>query len=157
MNTYLPTGKPLPFFFKLWQWFAKYYPSLPIGGIMQRVSYNKLTREVIDAYKAPFPTKSHKDGAKAFPQLIPSNPNHPGVDRMKKAKEVLTEWTKPVLVMFSDKDKVMSGLEHFFYKLIPEGDHLKKVTIKNAGHFLQEEKGEEISKYIDQFMKGTLE
>jgi len=60
------------------------------------------------------------------------------------------------LVLFSDKDKVLGGLEKFFYKLIPTSNDEQKIIIKNAGHFLQEEKGEEIASYIDQFMKNQL-
>ena len=75
---------------------------------------------------------------------------------MKKAREVLSKWKKPALVLFSDKDKMMSGLENFFYKLIPSSREQQQILIKDAGHFLQEEKGEEIAEYIDQFIKGKL-
>ena len=61
------------------------------------------------------------------------------------------------MVLFSDKDKMMSGLENFFYKLIPSSKEQQKIIIKDAGHFLQEEKGEEIAMYIDQFIKGELQ
>ena len=50
----------------------------------------------------------------------------------------------------------MSGLEKFFYKLIPTIKEHEKIIIKNAGHFLQEEKGEEIAEYIDRFIKEEL-
>jgi haloalkane dehalogenase len=156
MNTFLPVGKPLSPFFKLWQKFARYHPSLPIGGIIQQGTYGKLSKEVIAAYNAPFPSKKYKDGARAFPMLVPSKPNQAGVAEMKKAREVLSIWDKPALVLFSDKDRIMSGLEKFFYHLIPVSNDQQKITIKNAGHFLQEEKGEEIAGYIDQFIKGEL-
>ena len=110
MNTFLPTGKPLSPFFKLWQIFSKYHPSLPVGSIVQKATYSKLSKEVINAYNAPFPNRKYKDGAKAFPLLVPSKPNHQGVERIKKAKRILSEWNKPALVLFSDKDKIMSGL-----------------------------------------------
>ncbi len=156
LNTFLPIGKPLGSFFKAWQKFAKYHPSLPVGSIIQKGTYQDLTKEVIDAYKAPFPSKKHKGGAKAFPVLVPGKPSDPGVEEMKKAREVLSKWKKPALVLFSDKDKMMSGLENFFYKLIPSSGEQQKLLIKDAGHFLQEEKGEEIAEYIDQFIKGKL-
>jgi haloalkane dehalogenase len=59
-------------------------------------------------------------------------------------------------VLFSDKDPIMSGLEGFFYELIPSSGDQQKIIIENAGHFLQEDKGQEIAGYIDQFIKGTL-
>ncbi len=156
LNTFLPIGKKMSFPFRLWVSFTKYHPSLPVGGIIQFASHQKLSKEIINAYNAPFPSKKHKSGAKAFPSLVPSNPNDPAVKPIKKAREVLSKWDKPALIMFSDKDKVLSGLEKFFYKLIPTSNAQKKIIIKDAGHFLQEEKGEEIAVYIDKFMKNEL-
>ncbi|GAA4274074.1 haloalkane dehalogenase [Aquimarina gracilis] len=156
LNTFLPTGKKISLPFKLWQIFAKYHPSLPVGGIVQYASYQKLSKEVIAAYNAPFPNKEHKGGAVAFPLLVPGNPKDPAVKPMKKARDVLSKWGKPALVLFSDKDKVLGGLEKFFYRLIPTSNEQEKIIIKNAGHFLQEEKGEEIATYIDRFIKGEL-
>lgn len=156
LNTFLPRGKPLPFIFKLWVAFAKYHPSAPVGKIIQFGSHNKLSKDVIAAYDAPFPNKKYKDGIKSFPALVPGKPTDEAVPYMLKARKVLSEWKKPALVLFSDKDKVFSGMEKFFYRLIPSTNEYKKITIKNAGHFLQEEKGEEIAAYVDVFMKGGL-
>ena len=156
LNTFLPSGKPLNIFFKSWVAFARYHPSLPVGLVMQMGTHQKLSKEVIAAYKAPFPDKRYKCGAIAFPSMVPSSPDQDGVQQMKKAREILSAWNKPALVLFSDRDKIMSGLENFFYKLIPTSNDQKKIIINDAGHFLQEEKGEEIAAYIDQFMKGGL-
>ncbi len=156
LNTFLPIGKKMSFPFKIWRMYAKYHPSLPIGGIVQRGSYTKLSKEVIDAYNAPFPNKKHKGGAIAFPLLVPANRNDPAVKPIQKARDVLSKWDKPALIMFSDKDKILGGLHKFFHRLIPTSNEQQKITIKNAGHFLQEEKGEEIALYIDQFMKDEL-
>lgn len=156
MNTFLPIGKPLPFTFKLWQAFARYHPSLPIELIMRIGCHQKHAKAVIQAYKAPFPSRQYKAGAKAFPQLIPSRSTDAGVKEMKRARETLSKWNKPTLVLFSDADPVMSGLQNFFYKLIPVSQEQQKIIVQNAGHFLQEDKGEEIAQYIDQFIKGEL-
>ncbi len=156
MNTFLPRSKPLHLFFKAWVSFAKYHPSLPVGLILQRATVSKLSKETLAAYKAPYPSAKYKDGAKAFPQLVPGKPTADGIQRMNKARETLSKWDKPALVLFSDKDPIMSGLEKFFYKLIPTSGDQEKIIIKDAGHFLQEDKGEEIAGYIDQFIKGEL-
>jgi haloalkane dehalogenase len=156
MNTFLPKGKRLSPFFKLWQFYARYHPSMPVGKVIQMGTFTKLSKEIIKAYDIPFPSKKYKDGARAFPSLVPSKPNDEGVERMNKARKILSEWNKPALVLFSDKDKIMSGLEEFFYKLIPTSRDQERIIIKDAGHFLQEEKGEEISEYIDKFIKGEL-
>jgi len=156
MNTFLPTGKQSSFLFKLWVWFARYHPSLPVGRLIQFTTAQNLSDEAMAAYNAPFPNRKYKCGARAFPSLVPSDPHDPGVAAMKKARKTLSEWTKPALVLFSDKDPIMSGLEGFFYALIPSSGDQQKIIIENAGHFLQEDKGQEIAGYIDQFIQGKL-
>lgn len=157
LNTFLPKGNPLPLPFKIWQWYSRFHPSMPISKVIQFASATKLKKDVLEAYDAPFPTTKYKDGARAFPQLVPSRPDHAGVREMNRAREVLSQWHKPALVLFSDKDRVFSGLENYFYKLIPGSRDQPRITIKGAGHFLQEEKGEDIAGYIDLFMKDDLQ
>ena len=156
LNTFLPKGKSLPFAFKLWQLYSRKHPNLPVGKIIQRFTYAQLDNEVIKAYDLPFPDKKYKAAAKAFPSLVPSRPDDPAVPYLLKAREVLANWKKPALVMFSDKDKVFSGLEDFFLRLIPSCAHQPKIIIKDAGHFLQEEKAEEITNYMRLFFDSKL-
>jgi len=156
LNTFLPVGKKMSLFFKIWRMYAKYHPSLSISTILKRGSFQKLSKEVLEAYDAPFPNRKHKGGAVAFPLLVPANRNDPAVKPIQKARDVLSKWNKPALVLFSDKDKILGGLDKFFYKLIPTAKEQQKIKIKDAGHFLQEEKGEEIAQYIHKFMKDEL-
>ena len=132
------------------------FPSFPIRFAIRTGTFQKLSKSTLDAYEAPFPTKKHKGGAKAFPQLLPNKASDEGAARMKKARTVLANWGKPALVLFSDKDPVLSSFQHFFYDLIPTSSEQAKITIHGAGHFLQEDKGEEIGQIIDQFMKNEL-
>lgn len=157
MNTFLPIGKPLGGVFKAWQMYAKMHPNLPVGKIIKRGCFKESskTKQVIAAYDAPFPSKKYKAGAKAFPALVPTKPSHEGVTEMKQARKTLSEWQKPALILFSDKDPIMSGLEGFFFNLIPGADETKKTIIKDASHFLQEDSGEEIAEHIDQFIRDN--
>ena len=61
-------------------------------------------------------------------------------------------WSKPFLTTFSDKDPIFSDGERVFKKLIPGAAGQPHVIIKDAGHFLQEDKGEELAEVLLQFL-----
>jgi len=156
LNTYLPKGDKLPFSFKLWQFYSKKHPSLPVGKIIQKYTKTVLDKSTLQAYNAPFKNKLLKTGPKAFPQLVPSSPQDDGVSHLLKARNVLEKWTKPALVMFSDSDPIFTGKEDFFLNNIPFCKSQPKIIIENAGHFLQEDKGTQIANYIKLFLEGKL-
>lgn len=156
MNTSLPIGsRPMPFAFKLWQAFAKYWPIFPIEMIMKKGCHRKLKKPVLRGYCAPFPSKKYMAGARVWPQLVPSESDDLGVRQMVRARAVLKEWTKPALVMFSDKDPITRGAERWFIKNIPSVSSESIITITGAGHFLQEDKGKLIAKHIHEFITRT--
>ncbi|MFX0133396.1 MAG: haloalkane dehalogenase [Candidatus Hodarchaeota archaeon] len=157
MNTFLPTGEEKATTgFWGWRNFAAQtdlIASLCVRG--GTVTGNKLPQEVLDAYDAPFPDRSYKAGMQVFPLIVPTSPEMTGASEMKKARERLSKWNKPALVMFSDSDPIMTGLDEFFRELIPTAKEQPKIIIKKASHFLQEDKGKEIAQHIIDFIKRT--
>ena len=154
MNTGLPvSGKPLGPAFMAWRDFATRSDDMDIAGVISRAVVSKMPAEVVAAYNAPFPDKSYKGGALKFPLLVPISPDAEALPHMQKAAAALKSWRKPALVLVSDKDPITAGGEKFFLELIPSARDEPTITIHDAGHFLQEDKGEEIAGHIVEFLK----
>lgn len=76
---------------------------------------------------------------------------------LTRAQNFLRSWSKPCLVMFSDKCPVTRGVDKYFEHLIPtagsgEGQ-TAPIIIKGAGHFLQEDAGEVLAANINAFLR----
>lgn len=157
MNTALPTGdEPMPRAFMVWRKFAQRAGTqMEIGRIFRNnlAAGGKLPDEVVAAYEAPFPDERYKAGAAVWPLLVPLEPTDAGADEMRAARRKLARWDKPALVMFSDSDPITGPAAAWFRRLIPTARLQPEITIQQAAHFLQEEKGEEVAAHILQFMK----
>jgi haloalkane dehalogenase len=155
-NTGLPTGdQPMTEGFLRWREYSQTVENFHVGGIIKGGCVNDPPPEVIAAYNAPFPDDSYKAGARQFPLLVPIGPDDPASEANRRAWEVLRRWEKPLLTAFSDGDPVTRGGERVFQKLVPGAQGQPHVTITNAGHFLQEDKGEELAQIIADFISRT--
>jgi haloalkane dehalogenase len=123
--------------------------------MINRATTTELSENVIAAYDAPFPDDSYKAGARIFPSLVPTTPDDPAAAANKKAWEVLMKWEKPFLTTFSDSDPVTKGGERAFQGRVPGAKGQPHVTIENAGHFLQEDKGEDLARIVVDFIAQT--
>lgn len=155
-NTMLPTGDYDPGeSFLAWKKFSQEVPDFNSGKIVSGAVTSKLSEEEIAAYNAPFPDDSYKSGARQFPMLVPVSVNNPERDANLAAWEVLKQFTKPFLTAFSDSDPITRGGDKVFQKLIPGAKGQEHTTIKNGGHFLQEDQGEALAKVVIDFIKAN--
>ena len=154
-NTGLPTGEGFSEGFQRWLEFSQSTPVLPIGQILGMGCRRGLSETEKAAYDAPFPDESFKAGARRFPALVPITPEHGSVAENKGAWKVLEKFTKPFLTAFSDSDPVTKGGELIFQNRVPGAKGQKHLTITEAGHFLQEDKPDEIADLIHAFIAST--
>lgn len=155
-NTGLPTGDfPMNEAFFRWQRFSQTAPVFDIGRVIKNGCVTALSDEIVAAYNAPFPDDRYTAGARQFPSLVPTTPDDPASEANRKAWEVLTRWEKPFLTAFSDSDQITKGGDRIFQRLIPGAKGQSHTTIADAGHFLQEDKGEELAGVVVNFLKNT--
>jgi haloalkane dehalogenase len=121
------------------------------GQLIRISAVTELDDSVVEAYNAPFPTPESKAGVLAFPELVPTELEHPSAAKMQEIRAALERWENPTLVLFSDSDPIFTpaAAEHMA-SWIPGAGPAEIVA--GAGHFLQEEKGEEIAARIVRFL-----
>ena len=114
-----------------------------------------LAPEVRAAYDAPFPDRRFKAGVRQMAGLIPLSPNDPGAAIGRRTLAALAEWERPFLTAYSDADPATRGWEGVLQEWIPGARGRAHVTIAGAGHFVQEQKGEELARVIADFVAAT--
>jgi haloalkane dehalogenase len=125
--------------------------ALDIGRLVAAGTARGLGDEVRAAYDAPFPTADSKAGALAFPDLVPTEPEHPSAAAMNRVRDALRSWEKPAHVIWGAADSVLPPrVGERFVELIPgaTGPEL----IEDASHFLQEDAPDEVAAAILRFL-----
>jgi pimeloyl-ACP methyl ester carboxylesterase len=136
MNTGLALGVSPGKGFEDWRAYVAAHPDLAVGALLRR-SVPELTEAEAAAYDAPFPDASYKAGARAFPQLVMTDPDMPGVGVSREAQQFWSEWDGPSFLAVGAQDPVLG---------VPAMDRLHRMVrgappplvLADAGHFVQE-------------------
>jgi haloalkane dehalogenase len=152
LNTGIGAGRaPSPEWLRFREFVRRVGSDLVPGQLVRISCVTELADEVVEGYNAPFPVPESKAGVLAFPELVPTEADHPSAAKMLEVRDALMRWEKPALVLFSDSDPIFSveAAERLAARIPGAGP---AETVREAGHFLQEEKGEEIAARIVRFL-----
>ena len=155
LNTGIGAGRaPSPEWLRFRAFMRRVGDEIVPGQLVRLSCVTELAEEVVEAYNAPFPTPESKAGVVAFPELVPTEADHPSAPRMLEVRAALERWERPTLVLFSDSDPIFSpaAAERLAARIPGAGP---AEIVAGAGHFLQEEKGEEIAERIVGFLRES--
>jgi haloalkane dehalogenase len=130
--------------------FVERTEDLPVSMLVRGACANDPGDEVAAAYDAPFPDPASKAGARAFPLIIPLQPDDEGGAAGRRVLTALHEDTRPTLMLWADGDPVLP-LEtgRRFAQAIGRDE---PEVIENASHFLQEDAGPRIGARIAEWL-----
>ena len=152
-NTGLPTGDfDMP---EVWWMFRNAVEKavvLDVGRLVAAGCLRGLDDATRAAYDAPFPDEASKVGPRVMPTLVPTRPDDPASAANRAAWEVLTRWDKPFLTAFSDGDPITGAMAPILRKLVPGAAVREHPVVAGAGHFLQEDAGDELGRVVAAFM-----
>jgi len=152
MNTSLPTGEAPTGAFLRWRRFSQRVETMDVAKLMNNTLKRKLAGDEAAAYQAPFPAKEFQTGALVFPRLVPIRPEDPGVYENRVAIEKLRSLDLPVLLPWGAEDAITAPAEAFLRSLFKNAAPPLAIA---AGHFIQEDAGEEVASHIARWMEET--
>jgi len=122
------------------------------GRLIRTAAARGLSDGVAAAYDAPFPTAESKAGVLAFPEQVPTEPEHPNTAPLMAIREALASWEKPTVVLFGDSDPIFRPeVAEAIAGWIPGA--LPAELVEDAGHFVQEDAGEQVAARIMEFLR----
>ena len=155
-NTGLPTGhQPMP---EVWWQFRRVVEradALDVARLVQAGCRTELTPEVRAGYEAPFPDRRYQAGPRAMPLLVPTAPDDPASAANRAAWAALTAATTPLLVAFSDGDPITGGMAPVLRSAFAGAQGRDHPVIAGAGHFVQEDAGEELARHVVAFVRAA--
>lgn len=123
-------------------------PELRASDFVGAATTKPLPPEVLAAYDAPFPDAAHSAGLRQMIALLPLTRNDEGARIGRRAMRALEEFDRPFVTAYSDGDPATRGWETVFQERVPGARGEEHVTIEGAGHFLQEDAGEELGRVV---------
>ena len=155
-NTGLPTGdQPMPDVWLRFREVVRTAPALSVSRLVQSGCQTALPPGVLAAYDAPFPDPSHAAAVRAMPELVPATPDNPASAANRAAWRQLATWDKPFLVAFSDRDPITGAMAPVLKRGVPGAAGRQHPVLEGAGHFLQEDAGEELGAIVAAFVRET--
>lgn len=107
------------------------------------------------AYDAPFPDESYKAGPRSMPGLVPVTPTDPETEANRAAWAALGRWEAPFLVAFSDSDPISGAVGPILARHVPGASGQPNPVIERAGHFVQEDAGEELAEHVIRLVRSS--
>jgi haloalkane dehalogenase len=154
-NTGLPTGdQPMPDVWLRFREVVRTAPELSVSRLVQSGCQTALPADVLAAYDAPFPGQDYMAGVRAMPDLVPTSPDDPAAPANRAAWQRLSSWDKPFLVAFSDRDPITGSMAAVLKHAVPGAVGIDHPVITGAGHFLQEDAGEQLGDVIAGFIRS---
>jgi haloalkane dehalogenase len=154
MNTGFPDGRGRNEAFLKWRRFSQRVEFLDVAQLMRNtVRLRSLSDEEAASYQAPFPAREYQTAALTFPRLVPVRWEDPGAYENRVALRTLRELKLPVFLAWGEEDPITRPAEAWLREIFPHA--MPTYWVRGAGHFVQEEAGEEIAARVAEWTQGA--
>lgn len=140
--------------FERWVVYALTNPNMRESEVVEAGTVTSLTPEEAAAYDAPFPELIYRAGPRVFPSLINTLGESP---TNVFARAVFDTFQKPLLTLFGRLDPVFGSdaVQAQLRDTVPGAVGQPHHAYPDAGHFVQEDKGEDLARRVVEFIRAN--
>jgi haloalkane dehalogenase len=154
----VPEGTELPenmdgLLFGYWAGYAYHSERFHPSVMVEALTYRPLEPEVRAAYDAPFPSREYMAGPRSFPRLL-----NELAGRSAGRKAALTGYQGPFVTIFGGNDPGLVGEaddQQWMIDNIPGAAGQDHHRYRDASHFLQEDRGDDIARRLLAFIDAS--
>ncbi len=136
---------------RLTQELTPFRPSLFVQGATE----SEVPDPVLAAYDAPFPDEAYCAGPRQLPLMMGHTPSSACARLNRRTLDALGDFDGPFLTEFSDGDPATRGWAEVLQERAPGAAGREHVTLRGAGHFLQEDRGAELADAVAVLVAAT--
>ncbi len=136
-----------------WINYAMKGASFHASEVLESLTWFPMPDNIESAYDAPFPSREYMAGVRTFPSLV-----NELTGLNQDAWAGLTSYEKPFLTIWGSNDIGFQGsceTQQKFIDEVPGAAGKPHARLPEAGHFLQDDQGEEIARRLVEFYRGN--
>ena len=139
------------FNFTQWVAYARHTDNFDFADVFQTGTTRTLSANELAGYAAPFPNNDYIAGVRMFPTLV--------VSQLRQNQKVMdkfyAKWNKPLLTAYGTEDTLMAGIDKVWQTTVPGAKGQAHTLVEGANHFIQDDKSEEISQLLINFINNN--
>lgn len=136
--------------FGVWIDYARNDERFRPSQIIEAETWFDVSDEELAAYDAPFPSRIYLGGPRAFPGLV-----NQLAGTTDAGWEGLGNYENPFITIWGVNDPLVLGspaIQQQIIDHVPGAEGLVHVRLPEAGHFLQDDQGDEIARRVNEFI-----
>jgi len=140
-------------FLRRFQLYVRLNPFWRHWNLLASICISDVPKDVVAAYAAPYPDFRYLAGNRQFTQMLPTRFDNPMLVDNFRAREQLTDFDKPFLCLFSEKDIVAPRGYESVRPFIAGASRRDPIILRDGSHFLLEDIPQEYGDTLLEFLQ----
>jgi haloalkane dehalogenase len=123
--------------------------------VLRMMTLSDVPQEVIDGYRAPYPSPEYLTGNRQFTQMLATTADNPQLPDNWAAWQIIQKFDRPFVTIFTDQDQISAKGYLPFVANVPGAQGQPHQIIEGGSHFFQEDVLEKYNEALLAWLKST--